>query len=228
MHDSVLRIGIGYDRVESTSWHTLVHSIMTRATRPVSIIPINLTNLKGIYTRQRDPKQSNEFSFTRFLMPYLCGFQGQSMFMDCDMLVRTDINELFELFDDQYAVQVVKHDYSPCDQTKYLGTVQYSYPKKNWSSVMLFNNEKCQALTPEYVNTATGLELHQFKWLEDEALIGDIPLEWNWLAGEYEPRKDVKNIHYTEGGPYFKDTVSTDDADEWFEYYREATEIDLT
>ena len=93
MHDSVLRIGIGYDRVESTSWHTLAHSIMTRASRPVAIVPINLTNLKGIYTRQRDPKQSNEFSFTRFLMPYLCGFQGQSMFMDCDMLVRTDIND---------------------------------------------------------------------------------------------------------------------------------------
>ena len=31
---------------------------------------------------------------------------------------------------------------------------------------MLMNCRKCTTLTPDYVNKASGLELHQFKWLE--------------------------------------------------------------
>jgi hypothetical protein len=216
MNSNVLTIGVGYDKVESTAWHTLIHSIMAKSTRPLAFIPIKRKNLISIYTRPRDPKQSNDFSFTRFLLPYLCGYQGQSLFMDCDMLVRTDITELFDLFDKQYAVQVVKHDYSPSDQVKYLGTVQYTYPKKNWSSVMLFNNEQCTALTPEYVNTASGLELHQFKWLESAGLVGELPLAWNWLVGEYPfgyggvEKDNVKNAHFTIGGPYFLEYAKQD------------------
>ena len=130
MNSNVLTIGVGYDKVESTAWHTLIHSIMAKSTRPLAFIPIKRKNLISIYTRPRDPKQSNDFSFTRFLLPYLCGYQGQSLFMDCDMLVRTDITELFDLFDKQYAVQVVKHDYSPSDQVKYLGTVRFKNPQE--------------------------------------------------------------------------------------------------
>jgi len=224
MNNDVVIIGVGYDRVESTAWHTLVHSIMSKSTRPLAFIPIKRKNLTSIYTRPRDPKQSNDFSFTRFLLPYLCGYQGRAVFMDCDMLVRTNIEELLDLFDEQYAVQVVKHDYSPADQTKYLGTVQYTYPKKNWSSVMLFNNEKCQTLTPDYVNTASGLELHQFKWLESEELVGELPLTWNWLVGEYPlgyggvEYDDVNNAHFTLGGPYFLEYAKQriDFSGEWF------------
>ena len=92
---------------------------------------------------------------------------------------------------------------------------------------MLMNCGRCENLTPEFVNTATGLQLHQFKWLSDENLVGELPLEWNWLAGEYEHNEHVKNIHYTEGGPYFRDYQETDYAADWFEYYREATAINL-
>ena len=92
---------------------------------------------------------------------------------------------------------------------------------------MLMNCKKCTQLTPDYVNKASGLELHQFKWLESDELIGELPIEWNWLADEYEYKEDVKNIHYTEGGPYFKDYKNTDYAIDWFNDYKETTAIDL-
>lgn len=224
MNNTVLTIGIGFDQVESTAWHTLAHSILSRSSRPVALIPIKQSTLSGIYARERDARQSNEFSFTRFLLPYLCGYQGWSVFMDCDMLVRCDIAELFALADDRYAVQVVKHQYAPANSTKYLGAVQYAYPKKNWSSVMLFNNARCAALTPEFISHAEGLALHQFKWLDAEELIGDLPLTWNWLVGEYAigyagvEQSAINNVHFTVGGPYFVEyaRAKIDFMDEWF------------
>jgi lipopolysaccharide biosynthesis glycosyltransferase len=211
----MIRIFIGFDQVESVAYHTLCHSILSQSSEPVSITPINLANFRGFFTRQRDPKQSNEFSFSRFLTPYLCNYEGNAIFMDCDMMLRTDIKELWDLADDKYAVQVVKHDYTPTGASKYLGTVQYQYPKKNWSSVMLFNNSRCKTLTPEYVNTASGLELHQFKWLESEDLIGELSTDWNHLVGEYKPNPDAKNVHWTIGGPYFVEYADVEFADEW-------------
>ena len=111
----------------------------------------------------------------------------------------------------------VKHDHIVQDGTKFLGQNQLSYPKKNWSSVMLINCAKCKALTPEYINTASGLDLHRFNWLEDDSLIGEIPLRWNYLV-DYYPKidnKDVSILHYTEGGPYFKDYLNCGYAEEW-------------
>ena len=138
--------------------------------------------------------------------------------MDCDMLVLDDMAELWKLRDDNVAVQVVKHAHVPEETTKFLGNPQSKYEKKNWSSVMLFNNAKCRALTPEYVNTATGLELHRFQWLGDDDLIGEIPHRWNHLVGYDEtlPVSAVSNLHYTIGGPYFKEYKETDYAEEWF------------
>lgn len=211
-----LQIFIGFDQVEAVAYHVLCHSILSRASVPVSITPIKRSMLKDIHDRPLDEKQSNEFSFTRFLVPYLSDYEGVSLFMDCDMLVTTDIKELFDLFDDQYAVQVVKHDYTPKDNIKYLGTVQYAYPKKNWSSVMLFNNAKCKRLTPEYVNTASGMYLHQFKWLESDDLIGELPYEWNHLVSDMPPCPDAKNIHWTVGGPYFVEYKDCEHASKWF------------
>lgn len=211
-----LTIGVGFDQKESVAWHTFVHSILSRSTIPVAFIPIKRSLLAEFHDRPIHEKQSNEFSFTRFLLPYLCGYQGWSIFMDCDMLMRTDIKKLYELRDDNFAVQCVKHDYVPKGDVKYLGATQYRYPKKNWSSVMLFNNEKCRALTPAYVNTASGLELHQFKWLHDDGLIGEIPVEWNHLVGEYPPSPNAKNVHFTIGGPYFHEYEHQEHAENWF------------
>lgn len=220
MIDSVLKVYIGYDPVESVAWHTLAHSILARSSRPLAIVPLNLANLRGLYTRERDPKQSNEFSFTRFLVPYLNGYQGLAAFLDCDMLLRADINELFELArsDMGKAVHVVQHDYQPRGDKKYLNNVQYCYPRKNWSSVVLWNCGHTSNLkvTPDFVNTASGLELHRFQWLNDSE-IGSLDVRWNWLVGEYsQPPKDVKNIHWTLGGPYFNEYRTADFSEEWF------------
>ena len=214
----MIRVFIGFDTVETVSYHVLSHSIQARASEPVSITPLMLTQLDGVMTRERHNLQSTEFSFSRFLVPSLCGYEGWALFMDCDMLVLDDMAELWKLRDDNFAVQVVKHDHVPKETTKFLGQPQSKYEKKNWSSVMLFNNEKCKALTPDFVNTATGLELHRFQWLDGDHLIGDIPHRWNHLVGydEQVPLGEVSNLHYTIGGPYFDDYKDTDYAAEWF------------
>ncbi|MDH5545498.1 MAG: glycosyltransferase [Gammaproteobacteria bacterium] len=212
----MIRIFIGYDPREAIAYSVLSHSINARATEPVSITPVALSQLKGVMKRERNPLQSTDFSFSRFLTPFLSGFEGWSIFMDCDMLVLDDIANLWKLRDDRYAVQVVKHNHRPEEETKFLNAPQSKYEKKNWSSVMLFNNAKCKALTPEYVNKASGLELHQFKWLGDDSLIGEIPHRWNHLVGYDKYAKDVSLIHYTIGGPYFQEYIDCDYADIWF------------
>ncbi len=214
----MIRVFIGFDTVETVSYHVLSHSIQARASEPVSITPLMLTQLDGVMTRERHNLQSTEFSFSRFLVPSLCDYQGWALFMDCDMLVLDDMAALWKLRDDNFAVQVVKHDHVPKETTKFLGQPQSKYEKKNWSSVMLFNNERCKALTPDFVNTATGLELHRFQWLDSDDLIGDIPHRWNHLVGydETVPVSEVSNLHYTIGGPYFDDYKDTDYAAEWF------------
>jgi hypothetical protein len=136
--------------------------------------------------------------------------------MDCDMLMREDIARLWALRDDRYAVQVVQHEHVPKEEVKFLGAVQTKYQKKNWSSVMLMNCGRCRALTPEYVNTASGLELHQFKWLGDDGLIGSLPARWNHLVGFDEPSAEAALVHYTIGGPYFDEYSDCEYAAEWF------------
>lgn len=218
--DLPLRIMIGFDQVESVAAQVLMHSILTRSRVPVSFVPIYLENLKTIYQRKRDPRQSNAFSFSRFLTPYLSHYEGWSLFMDCDMLLRTDIAELFALADPNKAVMVVKHDYIPSTTRKYLNAVQYKYPRKNWSSVMLFNNEKCKRLTPEYINAADGSELHRFNWIDDD-MIGELPVEWNHLVGEYPPNPKAKIVHWTIGGPYFHEFSNVEFAEEWRKEYEQ-------
>lgn len=202
----MIRIFIGYDPREAVAFNVLSHSIHVRASEPVLIAPLMLSQLKKQMWRERHPLQSTDFSFSRFLVPLLSGFEGWSLFCDSDMLVIDDIANLWSLRDERFAVQVVKHDHKPADTVKFLDQPQRPYEKKNWSSVILFNNARCKALTADYVNTATGLELHQFKWLGDDSLIGELPHRWNHLV-DYDPAlppEQVSLLHYTEGGPYFE------------------------
>ena len=216
MNDEVIRVFIGYDAREAAAFSVLAHSIHARASRPVSIAPLMLSQLGYVFTRERDPLQSTDFSFSRFLTPYLAGYEGWAVFMDCDMVMLHDIADLWALRDDRYAVMCVKHNHVPKEETKFLGETQTKYAKKNWSSVMLFNTEKCKALTPDFVNTATGLELHQFKWLDDDDLIGELPPTWNHLVSVSEPAPDRALVHYTIGGPYFPEYRDCEYATEWF------------
>jgi hypothetical protein len=211
----VINVFIGYDSREAVAFSVLAHSIYTRASEPVSVTPLMLSELKGVFARERHALQSTDFAFSRFLTPYLSWYGGWSIFTDCDMLVLDDIANLWRLRDDRFAVMVVKHDHQPRESIKFLGQPQTAYPKKNWSSVMLFNNAKCRALSPEYVNRASGLELHQFKWLPDEALIGELPRRWNHLVGYYNHDPDVSLVHYTLGGPYFEEYRDCEYAEEW-------------
>ena len=211
----MLTVFIGFDPRETVAYHVLAHSIHARASQPVSIAPLMLSQLKGVLKRERHPLQSTDFSFSRFLTPWLGRYSGWSLFMDCDMLMLDDIARLWALRDERYAVMVVKHDHVPRETTKFLGEPQSKYEKKNWSSVMLFNNARCRALTPDYVNAASGLELHQFKWLGDDGLIGALPDRWNHLVGYNAPRPDAALVHYTLGGPYFQQYADCEYAGEW-------------
>ena len=215
---SPIRLFIGYDPREAVAYHVLSHSIIRRASIPVQIMPLALDQLGSVLTRERNPLQSTDFAFSRFLTPYLAGYEGWAIFMDCDMLVLGDMAELWNMRDERFAVQVAKHDYTPKNDKKFLEQTQTAYEKKNWSSVMLMNCARCTALSPQYVNTATGLELHRFRWLEDESLIGDIPLAWNYLVDEYDSiaPSQLKNLHYTNGGPYFEAYSNCSYADLWF------------
>jgi hypothetical protein len=215
----MINIFIGYDSKEKIAYHVLSESILRHSTKPVAITPVYLPNIKNDFVRKKNALSSTEFSFSRFIIPHLMNYEGWALFMDCDMLMMADIAELWRLRDDNFAVQVCKHDYSPKDEKKFLGQVQTKYAKKNWSSFMLMNCNKCTALTADYVNNASGLELHQFKWLDNEKLIGSLPLEWNWLVSEYPYKKSVKNVHYTDGGPYFDDYKTCDYSNDWYEIY---------
>jgi lipopolysaccharide biosynthesis glycosyltransferase len=212
----MINVFIGYDSNEEVAYHVLVSSIIRRTSEPVSITPINLNSLKLIFNRKRSILQSTEFSFSRFLVPYLSDYQGWSIFMDCDMLMLDDIAKLWELRNDKYALMCVHHNHVPDKNLKFLNQTQTKYERKNWSSVMLMNNAKCTALTLQYVETASGLDLHRFRWLKDE-LIGEIPHRWNHLV-DYDPNlpiTEISNLHYTEGGPYFEDYKNCGYSNEW-------------
>jgi lipopolysaccharide biosynthesis glycosyltransferase len=211
----VIPVFIGFDQRETVAFNVLAHSIQATASQPVSITPVRLSQLKHVFSRERHALQSTDFSFSRFLTPYLSSYSGWSVFMDCDMLMRADIAELWRLRDERFAVMVVQHEHVPPETTKFLGEPQTKYEKKNWSSVMLFNNALCTRLTPEYVSSASGLELHQFKWLADDARIGALPHRWNHLVGYDRPREDAALVHFTLGGPYFDAYADCEYAVEW-------------
>ena len=212
----MIPVFIGYDGRETVALNVLTHSIHARSSQPVTIALVMLSQLKGVFYRERHPLQSTDFSFSRFLTPHLSDYTGWSVFMDCDMLMLDDVAKLWALRDEHYAVMVVKHEHVPKEERKFLNEPQTKYEKKNWSSVMLFNNARCRALSPEYVNATSGLELHQFKWLADDRLIGALPSRWNHLVGYDAPRADAALVHYTLGGPYFDEYSNCEYSREWF------------
>ncbi len=213
----MINVFIGYDPREAVAFSVLQHSIHEFASEPVSVTPLCLPQLRPVHQRERHALQSTDFSFTRFLVPFLCDYKGWALFLDCDMLFRDDIAKLWSLRDERYALQVVKHQHVPPENTKFLGQPQTRYEKKNWSSVMLFNNARCRALDPAYVNRASGLDLHQFRWIKDDADIGALPPRWNHLVGYDRYDADAGNVHFTAGGPYFNEYRGCDYAAEWFE-----------
>ena len=207
-------IFIGYDPREAVAYHTCANSIIRQASQPVAIIPLAL-NLFNDYT-ETHTDGSNQFIYSRFLVPHLMGYSGHAIFIDGDMIVRGDIVELWNLREFDKDVQVVKHDYQTKMTEKYLGAKNENYPRKNWSSVILWNcnSHPNRKLTPEFIQKSTGAQLHRFTWIED-ARIGELPREWNWLPDEYGPNLDAKLLHYTLGTPCFHEFATTPQSDEW-------------
>ena len=222
-----LRVFLGYDKKETVAYHVAAHSIMRRSSIPVSITPINRDNMK-FYTRPRGEYDSTDFSNSRFLVPFLCDYQGWAVFMDSDILCLGDIAEFggYASLANEYgaAVRLVKHDYEPAEKNKFLGAAQTTYSRKNWSSVMLFNNKMCQKLTLDYCHTANGLDLHQFKWVTEEQ-VRELPKVWNHLVGEAnqcEP-DHARLVHFTKGTPCFEGYENQPFADLWFDEFRHMT-----
>ena len=207
-------IFIGYDPREAVAFHVCANSIIRHASQPVAIMPLAL-NLFQDYT-ETHTDGSNQFIYSRFLVPHLMSYIGWAIFIDGDMIVRSDIVELWEQRDVTKDVQVVKHDYRTRMTEKYLGAPNEDYPRKNWSSVILWNCNSFpnRRLTPDFVQKSTGSFLHRFTWLDDER-IGELPREWNWLPDEYGPTPDAKLLHYTLGTPCFHEFATTPMADEW-------------
>nr|WP_114993589.1 hypothetical protein [Synechococcus sp. UW179A] len=224
--ESSIPIFIGYDPRERAATNVLIDSLYQSSSAPLAITPLVTPQLEaqGLFWRERDPKQSTAFSFTRFLVPYLMGYQGWALFMDCDMLCRGDIKALWDQRDDGYGAMCVQHEHVPGETVKFLGEVQSAYPKKNWSSLMLLNCSRCTQLTVDYVNTATGLELHRFHWLDGDHMIGALDSKWNHLVDVQEaPARAVAEggprlLHWTLGGPWFREQRSMGGAlaAEWF------------
>lgn len=210
----MIPIFIGYDPREAIAFHTCVNSIIRHSSQPVSITPIALTNFKDYQETHTDG--SNQFIYTRFLVPHLMGYQGWAIFIDGDMIVRDDIAKLWAMREINKDVMVVKHDYKTRMPVKYLGAKNEDYPRKNWSSVILWNCNSFpnRKLTPEFVMNSTGSFLHRFTWLDDER-IGELPKEWNWLPDEFGANPDAKLLHYTLGTPCFHEFADTPQAEEW-------------
>lgn len=209
----MINVFVGYDPREAVAYHAFCQSVIERASVPVSFVPLAATALKG-FDGKRDG--SNAFIYSRFLVPHLMGYKGLAIFADGDMICNADIAELANLADPYMAVQVVKHDYKTKHPTKYLGNKNADYPRKNWSSLILWNcghfANKC--LTPNYITEHDGAHLHRFGWLKDER-IGSLPPDWNFLVGEEEKRPDIKLVHYTIGVPSFSEYNKCDYAEAW-------------
>jgi hypothetical protein len=214
-----LKVYVGYDSREDIAWRVCRHSLLRHASADVPIFPLKQQTVRelGLYTRATD-KASTEFSLTRFLTPYLAAHDGWSVFVDCDFLFTTDIMKVLDGVDRNKAIYVVQHDYTPSQTVKMDGQTQTSYPRKNWSSFMLFNNAHpaVKALTPDVVNREGPAYLHRFSWISDDSQIGSLPLGWNFLSGEYpKPALTPAAIHYTNGGPWFSNWQNVDFADLW-------------
>tara|TARA_R100001163_G_C5067078_1_gene205939 strand:+ start:4091 stop:4753 length:663 start_codon:yes stop_codon:yes gene_type:complete len=217
-----LKVFIGWDSRETDAYNVCVKSLKEHASQELDITPIVRETLieTGEYYRPQPEAGSVEFTYTRFLTPYLADYNGWALFIDCDFLFTKDVAELFAMADDKYALMCVKHDYVPRNAVKMDGQKQVSYPRKNWSSCILWNcsHPSNKALTKDIASSESGAFLHRFQFLNDEE-IGEIPLEWNWLEGEYDkPETPPAVIHFTNGGPWFDNWQDVDYAELWRSY----------
>ena len=213
---------IGYDSKEDIAYRVCKYSILKRSGSNVKITSLKLHELvaKNLYKRDIDPLASTEFTYSRFLVPALNNYNGWAIFCDCDFIFFEDISNILTDIDQSKAVYCVQHDYTPKEKHKMDGQKQTIYPRKNWSSLILFNcsHSSNKRLSVDLVNSETGSFLHQFKWLKDSE-IGSLDERWNWLEGWTSKHNNKKPfaVHYTRGGPWFEEWQDVEFANEWIE-----------
>jgi lipopolysaccharide biosynthesis glycosyltransferase len=213
-----INLVVGFDQKEAIAYHVFCQSVIEYSTLPIQFIPLKI-NCRANNIHQNDG--SNAFTYSRFLTPYLMGFRGWAIFADGDMVCRDDLAKLWGLRDSTKAVQVVKHDYKTKHSKKYLGNKNEDYPRKNWSSLILWNCEhpKNKLLTPSFIDGKSGSYLHRFSWLDDED-VGELKSEWNWLAIEFDDNPSAKIVHYTLGTPCFKEYQSSSMSNYWHDFFK--------
>ena len=210
-----LQVFIGYDPREALAYHVCANSIIRHASAPVSITPLALNTLAGFYKETH--AGTNQFIHSRFLVPYLSNFSGRALFVDGDMIVKDDVAKLFALMRNDADVAVVKHDYQTKYPIKYFGQPNNDYPRKNWSSVVLWNcgNFPNRVLTPEFIAEKDSKFLHRFEWLKDDR-IQELPRQWNHLVDEYDHDDEAKLLHYTIAVPAVTSYEDCDHCTEWW------------
>jgi len=217
-----LNIYVGYDSKEDIAYRVCKYSILKRSKSNIKITSLKLYELvaKNLYKRDIDPLASTEFTYSRFLVPFLNNYNGWAIFCDCDFIFFEDISNILIDIDKSKAVYCVQHDYTPKEKHKMDGQKQTIYPRKNWSSLVLFNcsHSSNKRLSVDLVNSETGSFLHQFKWLKDSE-IGSLDERWNWLEGWTSKHNNKKPfaVHYTRGGPWFEEWQDVEFANEWIE-----------
>lgn len=175
----MLRVFIGTDPRQPIAYNVLANSILRHASKPVAITPLSL---KTLPIKRRG---LTEFSFSRFLVPYLCDFKGAALFLDADMVVTADIAELFAQANGLDSVQVNRNQ-----------------ERFEWPSAMLFNCEHCTTLTPEYIDSPKN-QLYDFAWAKS---IGQFDAAWNKAVGYAPAGLDAKLYHFTKGIPIWRET----------------------
>jgi lipopolysaccharide biosynthesis glycosyltransferase len=222
----MITVYIGFDSNQKEAFNVCKYSIKKNSNESIKIFPLMKDFLinSDLYYRNEDSNASTEFAFTRFLVPYLNDYQGWAIFCDSDFLWTGDVNELFKNLNQDIAVKCVKHNYEPKSNQKMEGKIQTKYPRKNWSSMMVFNcsHPSCKKLTIENINTRSGAWLHRFQWCDDKE-IEEVGPEYNCLVGYYNI-KQPKAIHFTDGGPWHKGYENVEFADLWKQYLRDYIE----
>lgn len=237
----MLSVFVGFDPREAAAYAVAKHTARSRMISPIKIRGLVLNDLRarGLYTRQTvhddagrlwdtisGAPMSTEFAISRFLVPHIARQilpsnmrrRGWALFMDCDVLIRTNVEAMIKGLDEDKALYCVQHNFEPPEGIKMGDQIQTRYARKNWSSVMLFNldHKANEALTPALVNELPGRDLHRFCWLGDDE-IGALDPKWNWLVGHSSPEIEPAIVHFTDGLPFMKGYESVPFADEWRE-----------
>jgi hypothetical protein len=220
-----LKIFIGWDSKYPDVSEVCAYSLINRSSIPVKIFYLKLSELQtaGVYYRPSDPLASTEFTYSRFLTPYLSGHEGIAIYCDNDFLWLDDVAKLIKTAVKDYPLHCVHHFHCPPEKEKMDGQSQTQYPRKNWSSLMLFDcsHPLNRILDVDTVNKQPGSYLHQMQWLPDD-MIGKLDQRWNWLEGWYPVvnTDQLGAIHYTRGGPWLAQWRHCDFAENWLQEHR--------